>query len=59
MLRPTENREQNGNAISGTSSSSNSVSTLGQTANNDYNQSQMQDVLNKMDEFITAARRTP
>jgi hypothetical protein len=33
------------------------VSTLGQTADSSYNQSQMQDVLNKLDEFLNAARR--
>jgi len=44
-------------AIGGTSNNTNSVGTLGQAANNDYNPTQMQDVLNKLDEFITAARR--
>jgi hypothetical protein len=33
------------------------VSTLGQTADSNYNQQQMQDVLNKLDEFLNAARR--
>ncbi|MBE2282522.1 MAG: hypothetical protein IAE77_03565 [Prosthecobacter sp.] len=45
------------NAISGTSNNTNGVSTLGQSADFNYNQSQMQDVLNKLDEFINAARR--
>lgn len=45
------------NAISGTSNNSNSVSTLGQGADGSYNQSQMQDVLNKLDELINALRR--
>ncbi len=45
------------NAISGTSNNTNGVGTLGQSADFNYNQSQMQDVLNKLDEFITAARR--
>ncbi|MDZ4405461.1 hypothetical protein [Prosthecobacter sp.] len=45
------------NAISGTSNNTNSVSTLGQSADFNYSQSQMQDVLNKLDEFINAARR--
>ncbi len=45
------------NAISGTSNNTNSVSTLGQSADFNYNQSQMQDVLNKLDEFLNAARR--
>jgi hypothetical protein len=45
------------NAISGTSNNSNGVSTLGQGADGSYNQSQMQDVLNKLDELINAPRR--
>jgi hypothetical protein len=32
------------------------VSTLGQGADESYNQSQMQDVLNKLDELIKALR---
>jgi hypothetical protein len=44
-------------AINGTSANTNGVSTLGQTADSSYNQSQMQDVLNKLDEFLNAARR--
>jgi hypothetical protein len=44
-------------AISGTSNNTNNVSTLGQNADSNYNQSQMQDVLNKLDEFLNAARR--
>ena len=45
------------NAIAGTSNNSNSVGTLGQGAGGSYNQSQMQDVLNKLDELINALRR--
>ena len=44
-------------AISGTSNTSNSVGTLGQSADGGYNQNQMQDVLNKLDELINALRR--
>ncbi len=44
-------------AIGGTSNNSNAVATLGQNANADYNVSQMQDVLNKLDELISALRR--
>ena len=45
------------NAIAGTSNNSNGVGTLGQGADGGYNQSQMQDVLNKLDELINALRR--
>ena len=45
------------NAIAGTSSNSNNVSTLGQVAEGNYNPNQMQDVLNKLDELILALRR--
>ena len=44
-------------AIAGTSSNSNGVSTLGQGADSSYNQSQMQSVLDKLDELIAALRR--
>ena len=44
-------------AIATTSSNSNGVSPLSQTANPDYSQSQMQDVLNKIDELINTLRR--
>ena len=44
-------------AISGTSNNTNAVSTLGQSADSSYKQSQMQDVLNKLDEFLNTARR--
>lgn len=44
-------------AILGTSNNTNNVSTLNQTADSSYNPGQMQDVLNKLDEFINAARR--
>lgn len=43
--------------IAGTSNNTNNVSTPGQSADSNYNQSQMQDVLNKLDEFLNAARR--
>ena len=45
------------NAISGTSSNSNGVSTLNQIANGGYDQSQMQQVLDKIDELINSLRR--
>ena len=45
------------NAITGTSNNTNAVGTLGQSADFNYSQSQMQDVLNKLDEFLNAARR--
>jgi hypothetical protein len=44
-------------AMSGTSANTNSVSTLGQWADGSYNPTQMQDVLNKLDELITTLRR--
>ena len=46
-------------AITGTSNNTNGVSTLGQTADSNYNPGQMQDLINKLDEFINAARRGP
>ena len=45
------------NAISGTSNNSNGVSTLGMGADGSYNPSQMQDLINKVDELINALRR--
>ena len=45
------------NALAQTSNNSNGVSTMGQSADGNYNQSQMQDVLNKLDELINALRR--
>jgi hypothetical protein len=45
------------NAISGTSNNSNNVSTLGMGADGSYNPSQMQDLINKVDELINALRR--
>lgn len=45
------------NALAQTSNNSYGVSTLGQGADGSYNQSQMQDVLNKLDELINALRR--
>ena len=44
-------------AISGTSANTNGVSTLGQSADGSYNQQQIQDLMNKMDELINALRR--
>jgi len=45
------------NAILGTSRNTNNVATLSQTADAEYNPSQMQAVLNKIDELINALRR--
>ncbi|WP_294227571.1 hypothetical protein [Prosthecobacter sp.] len=45
------------NNLSQCSNNSNGVNTLGQGADGSYNQSQMQDVLNKLDELINALRR--
>jgi hypothetical protein len=45
------------NAISGTSNNSNGVGTMGMGADGSYNQSQMQDLINKVDELINALRR--
>lgn len=45
------------NAVSGTSNNTNGLSTLGQSADSSYNQTQMQDVLNTLDEFLNATRR--
>lgn len=44
-------------AIAGTSSNSNAVAPISQGASADYSQSQMQDVLNKLDELINTLRR--
>ena len=44
-------------AIAGTSNTRNGVGTLGQGADGSYNQSQMQAVLDKLDELINALRR--
>lgn len=44
-------------AIAGTSNNSNSVQPVYQSAYSDYNQNQMQDVLNKLEELINALRR--
>lgn len=44
-------------AIAGTSSNSNGVATLSQGADGSYNQSQMQAVLDKIDELLSALRR--
>lgn len=50
-------RDSNNAAISGTSNNTNGGDTLGQGADFNYNQQQIHDVLNKLDEFINAARR--
>lgn len=44
-------------AASNSSANSNSVATLGQTADSYYNQTQMQQVLDKLDELINTLRR--
>ena len=44
-------------AITGTSANSNHVSPLGQSADSNYNQQQVQDLINKVDELINALRR--
>ena len=43
--------------IGTTSSNSNAVATLGTTADSNYNQGQLQLVLDKLDELINALRR--
>ena len=45
------------NALAQTSNNTNGVGTLGQGADGSYNQSQMQDLINKVDELINALRR--
>jgi hypothetical protein len=45
------------NAIAGTSSNSNGVGTLGIGADGSYNQSQMQDLINEVDELSNVLRR--
>jgi len=45
-------------AISGTSNNSNAVATLGQSTDPNYQQSQIQDLINKVDELINALRRS-
>jgi hypothetical protein len=45
-------------AIATTSSNSNGVSLLSQTADPDYNQAQLQALFNRVDELITALRRS-
>ena len=45
------------NAVSGSSSNSNSVATLDMSADSSYSQGQLQDVSNKLDELINALRR--
>ena len=46
-----------GAGIGTTSSNSNAVATLGATADSNYNQGQLQLVLDKLDELINALRR--
>ncbi len=45
------------NALNQTSNNSNGVGTLGQGASGGYDQNQMQQVLDKIDELINALRR--
>jgi hypothetical protein len=45
------------NLLAITSNTSNSVAKLSQAADSSYNQTQMQDVLNKLDELLDALRR--
>jgi hypothetical protein len=45
------------NALAQTSNNSNGVGTLGQGADGSYNQSQMQDLINKLDELMSELRR--
>ena len=45
------------NMLSQSSANSNGVNTLGQTADGTYSASQMQDVINKLDELLNALRR--
>ena len=45
------------NVLAQSSANSNAVSPLSQSADSNYNSSQMQDVLNKLDELIYALRR--
>ena len=45
------------NALAQTSNNSNGVGTLSQGADGNYNQTQMQQVLDKLDELINALRR--
>ena len=45
------------NALAQTSNNSNGVGTLGIGADGGYNQQQMQDLINKVDELINALRR--
>ena len=45
------------NALAQTSNNSNGVSNFGQGADGSYNQTQMQDLINKVDELINALRR--
>jgi len=45
------------NALQQTSNNSNGVGTLGMGADGGYNQSQMQDLINKVDKLIHALRR--
>jgi hypothetical protein len=51
------NEAQLSSAISGTSNNSNAVGTFNQSADANYNPTQMQALMDKMDELITALRR--
>jgi hypothetical protein len=44
-------------AFNSTSNNTNGVNILGQTADGSYQQQQMQEVINKLDELINALRR--
>lgn len=46
-------------AVSGTSNNTNGVGTLSMSADGGYNQQQIQELINKVDELINAARRNP
>jgi hypothetical protein len=57
--RPTASElgEAIGGGVNGSSANTNSVSTLGFTVSDPPTQSEMQQVLEKLNEFINAARR--
>ena len=56
-VTPTDLNNAELNMLSQSSANSNGVNTLGQTADGTYSASQMQDVINKLDELINALRR--
>ena len=45
-------------AVATTSNNSNAVATMGEIADGSYNSTQMQNVINKIDELILALRRS-